>query len=93
VLLGLPDEQDFVKSFREGSKILIAQRVGNKAGGFLEAASFGMGGRKGSIFIPEGRRGWGGHKFFGEWRNVVDYFSDLVGCGLGSSSTSEMKGS
>jgi hypothetical protein len=91
VLLGLPDEQDFVKFLREGSKILIARRCENKAGHFLEASSFGMGGQKGFILIPEGRRGWGWHKFSGELRKAVDYFSDLVGCGLGSSSTSEMK--
>jgi len=58
VLLGFPEEQDFVKLFREGSKVLIARRGGNKAGHFLEATTFGLGGRKGSILIPEGRGGW-----------------------------------
>jgi hypothetical protein len=37
VLLGVPEDQDFVKSFKEWSKVLIARRGGNKAGRFLEA--------------------------------------------------------
>jgi hypothetical protein len=52
-LLGSPVEQDFIKSFREGPKILIARIGGNKAGRFLEVTVFGMGGRKGFILIPE----------------------------------------
>lgn len=59
VLLGFPEEQDFVKSFMEGSKVMIARRGVNKADRFLEAATFGMGGREGIILIPEGRGGWG----------------------------------
>jgi hypothetical protein len=91
VVLGLPAEQDFVKSFREGSKVLIARRGGNKAGRILEATTFGLGGRKGSIVIPKGRGGWGWFKFSDELRNVVDFFSASVGGGLGSYSTSEKK--
>jgi hypothetical protein len=63
VLLGFPEAQDFVKSFREGSKVLIAQRGENKGGHFLEATTFRLGGRKGSILVPEGRGGWGWLKF------------------------------
>jgi hypothetical protein len=91
VLLGFSEEQDFVKSFKEGSKVLIARRGGNKAGRFLEATTFWLGGQKGSILIPEGRGGWGWLKFSDELRKVVDFLSVLVGCGLGSSSTSEKK--
>jgi len=91
VVLGLPAEQDFVKSFREGSKVLIARRGGNKAGRFLEATTSGLGGRKGSIVIPEGRGGWEWLKFSDELRKGVDFFSVLVGGGLGSSSSSEKK--
>jgi hypothetical protein len=91
VLLDFPEEQDFVKSFQEGSKVLIARRGENKARHFLEATSFGLGGRKGSILIPEGRGGWGWLKFFDKLRKVVDFLSVSVGCGLGSSSTSEKK--
>jgi hypothetical protein len=89
LLLGLPAEQDFVKSFREGSKVLIARRGGNKAGRYLEATTFGLGGRKGSIVIPEIRGGWGWLKFSDKLRKVVDSVS--VGGGLSSSSSSEKK--
>jgi hypothetical protein len=89
VLLGLLEEKELVKSFREGSKLLIAQRGGNKAGLFLEVSSFGFGGRKGFIVIPEGRGGWGWIKFSDELRKVVDFLSVSVGSGSGSSSSSE----
>jgi hypothetical protein len=55
VLLGFPEDKEFVKSFREGSKVLIARRGGNKDGRFLETATYGMGGRRGILLIPEGR--------------------------------------
>jgi hypothetical protein len=32
ILLGFLEDQDFIKSFREGSKVLIARRGGNQAG-------------------------------------------------------------
>jgi len=54
VLLDLSEEQEIVNSFREGLKLLIARRGGNKDGHFLEVSSFGLGGRKGFIVIPEG---------------------------------------
>jgi hypothetical protein len=87
MLLGIPKEQDFIKSFREGSKVLIARTGGNRAGRFLEATTFGLGGRKGFIFIPEGceRRGW--QKLSGELSKAVDFLSATVGTGLGSSSS------
>ncbi|XP_062148491.1 uncharacterized protein LOC133857298 isoform X1 [Alnus glutinosa] len=78
ILLGFLGDQDFVKSFREGSKLLIAHRGENKAGQFLEAAAFGLGGRKGFILIPEGHRGWGWHKFSGVLKLVpVSLFASV----------------
>jgi len=91
MLLGIPEEQDFIKSFREGSKVLIAQRGGNRAGHFLEATAFGLGGQKGFIFIPEGRGGRGWQKFSRELSKAVDFLSATVGTGLGSSSSSTKK--
>jgi hypothetical protein len=87
MLLDIPEEQDFIKSFWEGSKVLIARTGGNKAGRFLEATTFGLGGPKGFIFIPEGRgrRRW--QKFSGELSKAVDFLSATVGTGLGSSSS------
>lgn len=91
VLLGLPEEQEIVKSFREGSKLLIVRRGGNKDGHFLEVSSFGLGGWKGFIVIPKGHGGWGWIKFSEELRKVVDFLSGPVGSGSGSSSSSEKK--
>jgi hypothetical protein len=91
VLLGIPEEQEFVKSFREGSKVLIARRGGNRAGRFLETTIFGLGGRKGFIIIPEGRGGWGWQKFSSELSKAVNFLFVTMGSGLGSSSSSTKK--
>jgi hypothetical protein len=91
VLMGTPEDQEFVKSFREGSKIMIARRGGNRTGRFLEATVFGLGGRKGFIIIPEGRGGWGWQKFSGELRKAVDFLSATVGSEQGSPSSSIKK--
>jgi hypothetical protein len=37
--------EDFIRSFREGSKVLIVRQGGNTAGRFLEVAVYGAGGR------------------------------------------------
>jgi hypothetical protein len=66
-----PEDQDFIKSFREGSKVLIARRGGNQVGRFFEVVAFGMGGRKGFILIPEDHGGWGWRKFSGELRMAI----------------------
>jgi hypothetical protein len=79
--VGYPKDQVFIKSFREGSRVLIARRRCNQAGRFLEVASFGMGGRKGFILIPEGRGGWSWIKFSDELRKAAVSFSALVGWG------------
>jgi hypothetical protein len=81
-LLGLPGDQEFIKSFREGSKVLIARRRGNKDGRFLWVGQSET--RRGIILIPEGRGGWGWHKFSGELRRAQDFLFATVGCGRGS---------
>jgi len=81
VLLGVPEEQDFVKSFWVGSKVLIVRRGGNKAGCFLEAVGF--------ILIPEGCGGWGWHKFSSELRKAIKFLSAAVGRELASSCMSD----
>jgi hypothetical protein len=80
-LVDFPEDQNFIKSCREGSRVLIARRGCNQAGRFLDAASFGMGDRKGFILIPEGRGGWGWIKFSNELRKAVVSFSASVGWG------------
>jgi len=82
-LVDFLEDQVFIKSFREGSRVLIARRGCNQAGRFLEAASFGMGGRKRFILIPEGRGGWGWIKFSDELRKAAVSFSASVGWGSG----------
>jgi hypothetical protein len=74
ILLGYPKDQEFIKSFREGSKIVITRRGSNQAGRFLEVAVFGLGGRKWFILIPEGSGGWGWIKFSDDMRKAATFF-------------------
>jgi len=46
-----PEEKDFIRSLREGSKVLIVRRGGNAAGRFLEVAVYG--GRGWRSFVLE----------------------------------------
>jgi hypothetical protein len=92
VFLGFLEDKEFVKSFREGTKVLILRRGGNKDGWFLEAATCGMGERRGILLILEGRGGWAWHKFFSELSKAKYVFFATVGCGSGSSFSSEKKG-
>jgi hypothetical protein len=70
-LLWCPGEKDFIRSFREGSKVLIVRRGGNVAGRFLEVAVYAVGGRRGVIYFPEGLRDGGGGKLFLSWVRLV----------------------
>jgi hypothetical protein len=70
---------DFIKSFREGSKVSIAQRGSNNSGRFLEVAVYALGGRRSLIMIPEGREGRGWSRFGAELSKVKNYFKSLVG--------------
>ncbi len=54
-----PEVEDFVKSFRQGSKVTIVQRGGNRFGRFLEVAGYAVGGRRGLVLFPKGRDGQG----------------------------------
>jgi hypothetical protein len=93
ILLGFPGDKEFVKSFRDGTKVLIVRRSGNKDGRFLEAATaYGMGGQRGILLILEGRGWWGRHKFADELRKAKDLFFAMVGCGSGSLLSTKKKG-
>jgi hypothetical protein len=83
-LLDCPEDQEFIKSFREGLKIVITWRGSNQAGRFLEVAVFGMGGRKGFILIPESRGGWGWIKFSVEMRKAATFLSAIIDSSYGS---------
>jgi hypothetical protein len=84
ILLGFPEDQEFIKSSRKGSKILIARGGSNHAGRFLEAAVFGLGGQKGLILISEGRVGWGWLKFSDELRKAAAFLFAKMDSGAGS---------
>lgn len=55
-----PGFEDFVKSYREGSKMTIVRRGQNSSSRFLEVGLYDVGGRKGLVLFPKGRngRGW-----------------------------------
>ena len=74
---------DFVKSSGEGRKSLIVKGKCNTAGGFLEVVACVDDNRKGIIWIPEARSGWGWRRFVAELRSLLavlvsspGYFSD-----------------
>jgi hypothetical protein len=73
-----PGFENFVKSFREGSKVTIVRRGGNSSGRFLEVAVYAVGGRRGMIVFLEGRdwRGWG--RVSGELSKVLVFFGTSV---------------
>jgi hypothetical protein len=80
-LLWYPGEKDFVRSFREGSKVLIVRRGGNVAGRFLEVAVYAVGGRRGIIYFPEGYEGRGWRKVVLELGKVSDFLKSPDGLG------------
>jgi hypothetical protein len=48
-------KKEIAKSYRKGDKVTMVHGEGNKAGRFLEVSVFVEGGRKGVIWLPEGR--------------------------------------
>jgi hypothetical protein len=90
-VLWFPEEKDYVRSFREGSKVLIVRRGGNAAGRFLEVAVFAAGGRRGVIFIPEGNNGRGWSRFGSEVGKVRDFFKASARQGVVLTSSSSVK--
>jgi hypothetical protein len=69
-----PGSEDFVNSFREGSKVTIVWRGGNSSGRFLEVAVYVMGGWRGMIVFFKGHdgRGWG--RVSGELSKALAFF-------------------
>lgn len=54
-LLRFPGDEEFVKSFREGQKILIVRRGGNNSDRFLAVVVYAVGDWRGLLLIPDGR--------------------------------------
>jgi hypothetical protein len=59
--------------FREDENRLLVCEGCNKAGGFLEVVVEVDGGRNGTIWLPEGRNGWGWHRFVSEMRRMLEF--------------------
>jgi hypothetical protein len=58
--------------FREDETRILVREGCNKAGRFLEVAVEVDGGRKGTIWLPEGRKGWGWRRFVSEMRKTME---------------------
>jgi hypothetical protein len=58
--------------FREDETRILVREGCNKAGRFLEVAVVVDGGRKGTIWLPEGRKGWGWRRFVSEMRKTME---------------------
>ena len=65
------EKEDIAKSYREGDKVLMVHGGTNEAGRFLEVSVYAERGRKGVLWLPEGRFGRGWHPFAGELRPMV----------------------
>jgi hypothetical protein len=65
--------------FREDVNCLLVCEGCNKAGRFLEVAVEVDGGRKGTIWLPEGRKGWGWRCFVSEMRRMLEFQGGQIG--------------
>ena len=68
-------EEDFAKSFREKGKVLMVHKGWNKSNRFLVAVVFAEGGRRGGIWFPKGREGWGWRCIVGELRKCLGFLA------------------
>jgi len=64
---------DFVKYFWVDIEVLMVRRSVNKSGRDLEVVVFAEGGRKGAIWLFEGRKGGGWAQFAGELRKMTSF--------------------
>jgi hypothetical protein len=64
-------KENIAKSFREGDKALMVHGGAYKVGRFLEVVVLAEGGRKGGLWLPEGRDGWGWRRFADELRTLL----------------------
>jgi hypothetical protein len=66
------EKEEIAKTFREGDKAMMVHGGANKAGRFLEVSFLAVGGRKGVIWLQEGRFGRGWRKFAGKLRRLLE---------------------
>jgi hypothetical protein len=87
-------KEEIARTFREGDKAMMVHGGGNKAGRFLEVSFLAVGGRKGVIWLPEGRFGNGWRRFAGEFRRLLEAQRLAAGSeGVGDSSAKVVSGS
>jgi hypothetical protein len=65
------EKENIAKSFREGDKALMVHGGSNKAGRYLDVSVYTEGGRKGVLWLSEGRFGCGWRRFAGELRLLI----------------------
>ena len=88
------EKEEIAKTFREGDKAMMVHGGANKAGRFLEVSFLAVGGRKGVIWLPEGRFGRGWRRFAGELRRLLEAQRLAVGLEkVGDSSAKAISGS
>jgi len=66
-----PVKKDFVMSYREDVKAWMVRGGGNKAGHYLEVATYAECGCKGVIWLLKGREGWGWFRLVGELQKML----------------------
>ena len=71
--------KDGSAGFREDENCLVVREGCNKAGRFLEVAVEVDGGQKGTIWLLEGRKGWGWRHFVSEMRRVLEFQGGQIG--------------
>jgi hypothetical protein len=59
--------------FQEDENRVFVRKGYNKAGKFLEVAVEADGGRKGTIWLPEGRKGWDWRRFVNEMKRMLEF--------------------
>jgi hypothetical protein len=65
-------KEEIAKTFREGDKAMMVHGGVNKAGRYLEVSFLAVGGRKGVIWLPEGRFGRGWRRFAGKLCRLLE---------------------
>ena len=72
-------KEEIAKTFKEGDKAMMVHGGGNKAERFLEVSLLAVGGRKGVIWLLEGRFRRGRRRFAGELRWLLEAQGLAVG--------------
>jgi len=80
-----------VKYFREDIKALMVRGGENKSGRYIEVVVFAEGGRKGIMWLPEGRKGGGWARVADEMRKLISFLGPKDRT-LGSEASSDYLG-